>query len=237
MPRLVREILVDPVLQRCPGVLIDEREDVNSGKLRRLRQGPAFGLPKVGRNGDDGVTHRSADVRIREPSGVVEHHRDDLLDGVDLPVVRADRGGAARVGDEVVGEEERLRDGPHVGEGLREEVPRAGEHLGRVARGDAGRLLAGEPVAVGERGERRGLALRHLVDGHRDRDASGARCTAATLSHSDPRSMLATAASAGGTRTTAAGRDDRGEEEEETRCAGRRHDERRLVEWHAGWGG
>lgn len=237
MPRLVREILVDPVLQRCPGVLIDEREDVNSGKLRRLRQGPAFGLPKVGRNGDDGVTHRSADVRIREPSGVVEHHRDDLLDGVDLPVVRADRGGAARVGDEVVGEEERLRDGPHVGEGLREEVPRAGEHLGRVARGDAGRLLAGEPVAVGERGERRGLALRHLVDGHRDRDASGGEVHGGHLEPLRPQVDARHRRLRRRDEDDGGGRDDRGEEEEETRCAGRRHDERRLVEWHAGWGG
>ena len=42
-------------------------------------------------------------MRIGEPRGLVEHHGDDILEGVYLPVIGADRRGAARVGDEVEG--------------------------------------------------------------------------------------------------------------------------------------
>jgi hypothetical protein len=172
MPRLVGEILVDPVLQCCPSVLVDEREHVDSSELRGLRQRPALRLTKVGRHGDHRVRYGRPDVRIGEAGGVVEHHRDNLLEGVDVPVIGADRGRAARVREEVVREEERLREGLHVGKGFSEEVASAGEHLGRVARGDSGRLLAREAIAVGERGEGGGLALGHLVDGDADRHAA-----------------------------------------------------------------
>jgi hypothetical protein len=75
--RLVR-LLVEPVCERRRGRLVDDAKDVEPGDLAGVLRRLALGVVEVGRDGDDGVRHGLAEVRLGVRLQLLEDHRGDL---------------------------------------------------------------------------------------------------------------------------------------------------------------
>ena len=76
--RLVGAFLVEAVRECSGGRLVDDANDVEAGDLARVLRRLALCVVEVGRDGDDSVAHRLAEIRLGVRLQLLEDHRADL---------------------------------------------------------------------------------------------------------------------------------------------------------------
>ncbi|KAK2965945.1 hypothetical protein RJ640_009863 [Escallonia rubra] len=165
MPGPVRKVLIDTILQRRARMLIHERKHVDPRQLSRLHQPLPLRLPKIRRHRDHRILHRHLRVNLCQLQGIPQNHSRQFLGRVN-PLVGLNRGGAPRIF--------------HGGERQRAARPAASSPIRRLPSWKATR--AGDL--------RFDISLIATEIGV----WPGFRFTTATFSHSEPRSMLDTAA-------------------------------------------
>ena len=79
--RLVVGLLVESVGQRGRGGLVDDAQHFEAGDLAGFLGGLALGVAEVGGDGDDGLGHLGAQVRLGVPLQLLEDAGADLLGG------------------------------------------------------------------------------------------------------------------------------------------------------------
>ena len=76
--RLLGALLVEAVRERRGRRLVDDAEDVEAGDLAGVLRRLALRVVEVGRDGDDGVGDRLAEVRLRVLLELLQDHRGEL---------------------------------------------------------------------------------------------------------------------------------------------------------------
>ena len=154
--RLVRALLVEAVGERGRGRLVDDAQDVEAGDLAGVLRRLALRVVEVGRDGDDRVGHRLAEVRLGVGLQLLEDHRADLRRRV-LLAARLHAHVVVRALDDLVGDDlHLLRDLVELP--AHEALDREDRVL-RVRHLLPARRRADEPLAVlRERDHRRGRA-------------------------------------------------------------------------------
>ena len=94
------DVLAEAVGERRGGRLVDDSNDVEPSDRARVLRGLALIVVEVRRNGDDDLVHLFTEVVFGHHLHLLEHHRADLRDRVDL-VTHLDAGIAVRALDDV----------------------------------------------------------------------------------------------------------------------------------------
>ena len=165
-------LLVEPVGERGRGRLVDDAQDVQPGDLAGVARRLALGVVEVGRNGDDRVRDRLAEIGLGVGLQLLQDHRRDLRRRVLLAVghhahVRV------RALDDLVGDDRHLfvhllELAPHEALDREDGVLGVGDLLALGRRADEALSVLGEsdhrrrrPPALGVRDDRRLAAFEH----------------------------------------------------------------------------
>ncbi|KAK3005467.1 hypothetical protein RJ639_016480 [Escallonia herrerae] len=165
MPGPVRKVLIDTILQRRARMLIHQRKHVDPRQLSRLHQPLPLRLPKIRGHRDHRILHRHLRVKLCQLQCIPQNHSRQFLGRVN-PLVGLNRGGAPQIF--------------HGGKRQRAARPAASSPIRRLPSWKATR--AGD------------LRLDISLIATEIGVWPGFRFTTATFSHSEPRSMLDTAA-------------------------------------------
>ena len=169
-------LLVEAVGERRRRRLVDDAQHLEAGDLAGVLGGLALGVVEIGRDRDDGLRHRLAEIGLGGLLHLLQDEGGDLRGRIVL-AVRLDPGVAVRALDDLVGDEAHVLLGHGVVEGAADQALDGEEGaLGVRDRLALGRL-ADEALAVVREGhDRRGrarafrvfddLGLRAFHDGH-----------------------------------------------------------------------
>ena len=171
-------LLLEAVGQCGRGRLVDDADDVEAGDLAGVLGRLALRVVEVGRDGDDSVGHRLAEIRLGVGLQLLEDHRGDLRRRV-LLVAGLDANVAVRALDDLVRDDRHLlRDlvvlAPHEALDREDRVLRVRDLLALGRRADEPLPVAGErddggrrAPALGVRDDGRLTALQHRHAGVR----------------------------------------------------------------------
>ena len=188
-------LLLEPVGERRRRGLVDDPEDVEPGDLAGVLRRLTLRVVEVGRDGDDGIRHRLAEVGLGVGLQLLEDHRGDLRRRV-LLARRLDPNVAVRALDDLVGDDLHLL--VHLGVLAPHEALDREDRVLRVRHLLALGRRADEPLAVARErddGRRRAPALGVRDDGrlttlqHRHAGVGRAKIDTDRLCHSLPSSV------------------------------------------------